>query len=695
MAGLRIPVETKDGVRNLDKLTKGFKRAGDSAVKSQARMKGLKGGILRLGKGLGKLGLAVTGVTALFSALGGVVAVKLGKTFLQAATTTEGFQLRLQTLLGSVSEGNRMFKEMAEFAGTVPFELEQIMESATNLAGIMEGGVDEVREWMPLIADLAAATGMQINETTEQIQRMLSAGAASADRFREKGVLAMLGFQAGVSYSAEETSRMLQEAWKDPESKFAGATEAMAKSWEGMISMLGDTWFAFRTMVMDAGVFDFMKAGLKTVMDLVNRLRSDGRLAQWANDIGKAAVNSFGQMIEVVGVSIDVFNALRKVWIGLKQTWAILIGSMARGYQLIQEGNLQLVKGMKLVGMASQEDVDAIGNLRDAAKEFADFQFDMVDKLQGEFQAVNPWGEWSAKAHEFKETILDTTDAMKKQRAEAEKAGTGSSKTRTPKVVIDKDKLKIREQFDAAFDEATLSPYQLEMKGLDELMIKYQEAGIEKARIDEWYVVQREEILARESERSIEEHRKMIEEMEGGYRSLQEDIVALSETIDNRFVDGMTDGIMAFVTGTKSAKQAMSEFATSFAIDVTKMIIKQTILNALQSSMGGAGIWGGMVNAGVSAFRANGGPVSAGRSYIVGERQPETFVSSQGRRQVVGKNGPEKFIPRESGRIDKSADQAKPQVNIANILDPAMMGEYLNSAEGQDAVINIMANNQG
>jgi phage tail tape-measure protein len=692
MAGIRIPVDTKDGVRNLDSLSKGFKKAGNASKRSEAQMKGLKSGVTRLGKGLAKLGLAATGVTALLSALGGVISAKLGKSFLTAATTTEGFQLRLQTLLGSVSEGNRMFREMAEFAGQVPFEFEQIMESATNLSGIMTGGVEEVRQWMPLIADLAAATGLGISKTTEQIQRMLSAGAASADLFREKGVLAMLGFQAGVSVSAEETRKRLMEAWKDPESKFAGATDAMAASWEGMMSMISDAWFAFRNAVMEAGVFDFMKAGLKTVLDLINQLRSDGRLAEWANQIGKAVVNGFGQMIEAVGLAIDVFNQLRKIWIGLKQTWSVLVGSLAKGYQLILEGNIQIAKGMKLVGMATQEDIDSISEAAAAAKEFADFQFDTVDELQAKFEKVDPWGTWDQRARAFKETILDTTSAMKKQRAEAEKAGTGFVKPKLEKV--DPAKLKIREQFDTAFDQATLTPYQLEMKNLDELLVKYQEAGIEKARIDEWYSVQRDEILARESDRSIAEHERMIEEMSKGYQSLQDDIVALSETIDNRFVDGMTDGIMAFITGTKSAKQAMSEFATQFAIDVTKMIIKQTILNALQSSMGGSGIWGGMINAGIGAMRANGGPVTAGKPYIVGERQPETFVSSQGRRQVVGKNGPEQFIPRESGRIDKSAEQAAPKVTIANILDPGMMNEWANSSEGQDAIINVMANNQ-
>lgn len=121
MAGLRIPVETKDGVRNLNKLDKGFKKVGASSVKSESMMKGFGGKLKGFAKGLaGVAAKAALAATAL-AGLATFAAAKVGKTFLQAATTTEGFQLRLQTLLGSAAAGNQMFKDMAEFAGKVPF----------------------------------------------------------------------------------------------------------------------------------------------------------------------------------------------------------------------------------------------------------------------------------------------------------------------------------------------------------------------------------------------------------------------------------------------------------------------------------------------------------------------------------------------------------------------------------------------
>ena len=197
---------------------------------------------------------------------------QIASTFIDAANTTEQYRLRLNALLGDVDEGGRVFKEMAEFAGKVPYEFEEIMSSATQLSGVMRGGVDEIKMWMPIIADLAAVSGLGIQQTTEQVVRMYSAGAASADLFRERGITAMLGFQAKVSYSAEETRKRLIEAWEDPASKFRGATTELSKTWSGTLSMISDKWFKFRNVVMDAGAYDAIKSGIGEV---------NKRLGEW------------------------------------------------------------------------------------------------------------------------------------------------------------------------------------------------------------------------------------------------------------------------------------------------------------------------------------------------------------------------------------------------------------------------------
>lgn len=229
----------------------------------------------------------------------------IATSFLDAATEAEGFAVRLNGLLGSVEEGNRLFKNMAEFAGQVPFEYREIMSAATALSGVMRGGVDEISRWMPMIADLAAASGLGIEQTTQQVIRMYSAGAGAADLFRERGVLSMLGFQAGVSYSAEETRKKMVEAWEDPQSKFRGMTEDLAQTWTGTMSMFRDVWFQFRNMVMESGPFKLMKEQAQELLKEVNRLKDEGKLAEWAEKTGKAVVDA---MTKIKDTLVDLKN---------------------------------------------------------------------------------------------------------------------------------------------------------------------------------------------------------------------------------------------------------------------------------------------------------------------------------------------------------------------------------------------------
>jgi len=252
----------------------------------------------------------VGSATKMFKGLQGQIAIlaggygllKLSTSFLDASRATENYQIRLKVLLGSVEEGNRMFQDMTEYASKVPFTFEEIMGSATQLSGIMQGGVEEVNTWIPLIGDLAAASGLSIEKTTEQVVRMYSAGAASADLFRERGVTAMLGFQTGVSYSAEETRRMLMEAWKSPTSKFKNATGEMAKTWDGMVSMMSDKWFQIRNLIMEAGIYDELKKQLKTINDVTQRWIDNNR------DLIKTKVPEY----------ID------KIKVGLENIWRII-----------------------------------------------------------------------------------------------------------------------------------------------------------------------------------------------------------------------------------------------------------------------------------------------------------------------------------------------------------------------------------
>ena len=72
---------------------------------------------------------------------------------------------------------------------------------------VVSKDADELGKNLQLVGNIAAVTGLDFRITAEQIQRSLSAGIASAEIFRERGVREMLGFTSGVAVTVEETKK--------------------------------------------------------------------------------------------------------------------------------------------------------------------------------------------------------------------------------------------------------------------------------------------------------------------------------------------------------------------------------------------------------------------------------------------------------------------------------------------------------
>lgn len=257
---------------------------------------GLKQNLREIGQAGLQVAKDIRVVSIALSAAVGLAA----KSFISAASEAEGYRVRLVGLLGSVDEGTRMFKEMSEYAAKTPFEYREVMASATALSGVMKGGVDQVKAWIPLIGDLAKAANLDLETTTGQVMRMFSAGAASADLFREKGVLSMLGFQAGVQYTAEETQRMLVAAWTDPASKFEGMAMAMAGTWDSQLGMIADKWFQLRLAIMQSGPFDALKSALASLNGFLDAHM--GMVEEWIKAHGDLIVALGGTVAAVTGL---------------------------------------------------------------------------------------------------------------------------------------------------------------------------------------------------------------------------------------------------------------------------------------------------------------------------------------------------------------------------------------------------------
>lgn len=346
--------------------------------------------------------------------------VSMTKSLIKANDTVEQFKVRLEVLLGSAEEGNKVFSDMTELASKVPKTYEEIMRSATDLSAVVRGGSAEIAQLMPIVVDLSAGTGMAVQEVVGQIIRMYSAGAAAADMFRERGVSAALGFQAGVSTNAEETMKILIAQWEDGTGKFVGAATALAETFTGLTSMMEDAWFQIKVAIGEE-IFAAVKLDMKVILETFNTLQTQGdTYEKVVKNIGNAfatlyenAKNSVGTIIIGFGQGIDIFNDLQ---VGLAKVNNFIqmaaIGfqkaAIAKGKFLFQDTSV-LEAALEDMQLKLQEGIQNELDLRDQAN------VDYSEKFMVHFN------DFKAMLDEKKAALIDNEGAAKQLRDKVSK----------------------------------------------------------------------------------------------------------------------------------------------------------------------------------------------------------------------------------------------------------------------------------
>jgi len=250
------------------------------------------------------------------NALVGIGAGVTLKSFVDVGRQVESLQIRLKFLFGSVEEGAKAFDVMSKFASRVPFSLEQIQAGAGNLA-VVAKDAEELSKVLEITGNVASVTGLDFQTTAEQIQRSLSAGIASADIFRERGVRDLLGFKAGATVTAEETAEAFERVFGKG-GRFAGATSDLANTLTGTLSMLGDKLFNFQKEVAEGFL-----VGLKREFGELDKFFQDNQeqIDKIAKSIGVGlsnAVIGFGSAVQFVAENFRILKAFVAGFIAFK-----------------------------------------------------------------------------------------------------------------------------------------------------------------------------------------------------------------------------------------------------------------------------------------------------------------------------------------------------------------------------------------
>ncbi len=352
------------------------------------------------------VGRRITGLQGLVAGAG---AGFLVKSFIDASSAAEGYRTRLDKVLGSQEESNRLFADMQKVAGRVPQAYEEIMASATALAGIMEGGREEVNKWIPVILDLAAVAGLSLEEATSSFIKMYSSGAQAAELLKERGITAMLGFKAGVSFTAEETRKQLFEEWEKLDSKFRGTTEDMSDDWTGLVSMMGDRWFTFREKVGRAGLFDTAKNAVQEILDKIDELEEKGELDRFAQGISNA-------ILEAAALTGDVLIGMGKAIEFISKNPLISEFGLLGFFLLGTKGAVTLAA----VGAILEEIIEQPQTAREAQLSRIQFLTDQIEAEVQRQEIVLRTMKTAFPVPHFAETLAASTRNIEKFRREIE-----------------------------------------------------------------------------------------------------------------------------------------------------------------------------------------------------------------------------------------------------------------------------------
>ena len=205
----------------------------------------------------GALGRLKSSIFSVQSAFVGLGAGLVTRNLVNTGKDLENLRVRLKFLLKDANEGAKAFENMTKFASRVPFSLEEIQAGSGILASVTDNAED-LQNMLEITGNVAATTGLDFRTAAEQIQRSFSAGIGAADLFREKGVRNMLGFKAGATVSIEETIVAFERVFGEG-GRFGKATDELADTFAGTLSMIGDKVFNFKRVLLEAGFFEELK----------------------------------------------------------------------------------------------------------------------------------------------------------------------------------------------------------------------------------------------------------------------------------------------------------------------------------------------------------------------------------------------------------------------------------------------------
>ncbi len=378
-------------------------------AKAKVGMKTVDRGMTKMAKGGIKAFRGITReVFSLKTALAGLAVGLVARNFTNVAASVEVFETQLTTTLGTLDKARERMEWIEEFAKTTPFEMPQLVEASVRLEAY---GIDATKV-MRTLGDTASAMGKDV---IMAVEALADAQTGEFERLKEFGLkvikeggkdMILFTDRNGEQQKAiidrnnrEITTSTITAIWNE---KYQGGMDRMSKTWSGMISNMGDHWFPFRNEVMQGGVFDFFKVGLRLTLDEIDRLKENGQLDVWAKNMATGVINALVGLGKVISRFPELwFDMVGRIKTALgfvtNMVDTLLIAPIEKAFEL-----MSVIPG---VGAKLADELATIRGIRFALQDTT-----VEFLMQG--HALDTTGEkWAA----FGQKVRDSLDKIREQ----------------------------------------------------------------------------------------------------------------------------------------------------------------------------------------------------------------------------------------------------------------------------------------
>ncbi|MGL5306317.1 MAG: tape measure protein [Aeromonas veronii] len=230
----------------------------------------------------------------------GAAAYGFNRTFVNTTATFERFESVLRVVEGSSEKARASMDWVTGFASTTPYELAEVTDAFVKLKAY---GIDPQSGALKAAGDAAAALGKPL---TQAVEAMADAMTGENERLKEFGITSETrGNKIRYSWqqngktmtavvnknSKEQIQSTLMSIWNG---RYAGAMDERSKTWEGMVSNMGDSWTVFQKDVMEkSGAFNLLKGQLGDLLGQLDKMKETGEYDALVQTVGTNLVDAF------------------------------------------------------------------------------------------------------------------------------------------------------------------------------------------------------------------------------------------------------------------------------------------------------------------------------------------------------------------------------------------------------------------